>query len=142
MAVLDKVIAAVFILQSDGSALLQLRDDSPGLVHAGKWTIPGGRLESGETPDACARREVQEETQYRCGRLNPVADFIFDDGDQVKYRLVLFWTPYDTAQTNLQCFEGQAIEFVRRDRVSDYCILEFLLPYWDKAIAEMKEIAA
>ena len=28
---------------------------------AGHWSLPGGRLEAGETPDACVRREVMEE---------------------------------------------------------------------------------
>lgn len=33
------------------------------------WEIPAGRLDSGETPDACARRELAEETGHRAGRL-------------------------------------------------------------------------
>ena len=32
--------------------------------------IPAGTLEPGETPEACARRELAEETGYRAGRLS------------------------------------------------------------------------
>lgn len=33
------------------------------------WEIPAGRLEPGESPDACAQRELGEEAGARAGRL-------------------------------------------------------------------------
>src|SRR5688500_4260213 len=33
------------------------------------WEIPAGRLDAGEAPDACGRRELLEETGYRADRL-------------------------------------------------------------------------
>lgn len=33
------------------------------------WEIPAGRLDPGETPEDCARRELAEETGRRAGRL-------------------------------------------------------------------------
>jgi ADP-ribose pyrophosphatase len=33
------------------------------------WEIPAGRLDPGEAPDACARRELQEETGMEAGHL-------------------------------------------------------------------------
>ncbi len=44
------------------------------------WEIPAGRLESGETPESCARRELQEETGYRCGRLEKLGEMISAPG--------------------------------------------------------------
>ena len=33
------------------------------------WEIPAGTLEEGESPEECARRELEEETGLRAGRL-------------------------------------------------------------------------
>lgn len=33
------------------------------------WEVPAGKLEPGEPPETCARRELEEETGYRAGRL-------------------------------------------------------------------------
>jgi mutator protein MutT len=42
--------------------LMVRRGRSPG---AGKWSIPGGRVEPGETPEQAAVRELMEETGVR-----------------------------------------------------------------------------
>jgi ADP-ribose pyrophosphatase len=41
---------------------------------AGEWMleVPAGKLDPGESPEACARRELVEETGHRAGRLEPL----------------------------------------------------------------------
>jgi ADP-ribose pyrophosphatase len=34
------------------------------------WEVPAGKLDPGEAPEVCARRELEEETGYRAGRLD------------------------------------------------------------------------
>jgi len=54
------------------AAMVPLRDNKTVVMlrqyrHAVRreiWEIPAGTLEKGETPEACARREVEEETGY------------------------------------------------------------------------------
>jgi ADP-ribose pyrophosphatase len=62
--------AAVVPVDADGHAILvrQYR------YAAGGWLleIPAGKLDPGETPESCAIREVEEETGYRVGRLEPL----------------------------------------------------------------------
>lgn len=51
---------AACYLEVDQQLLLLQR--APGQSEAGKWGVPGGKLEKGETPEAAAQRELFEET--------------------------------------------------------------------------------
>ncbi|NIE99229.1 NUDIX domain-containing protein [Pantoea sp. Acro-805] len=54
----------------DGKLLLGRRKGSHG---SGDWSAPGGHLEFGESPEACAQREVLEETGLVLGKLHNAA---------------------------------------------------------------------
>lgn len=54
---MKQVTAAV--IEKDGKILIAQRKAGDAL--AGKWEFPGGKLEPGETPEACLRRELAEE---------------------------------------------------------------------------------
>jgi ADP-ribose pyrophosphatase len=43
----------------------QFRHAANGFI----WEVPAGRLDAGETPEACAHRELEEETGMRAGSL-------------------------------------------------------------------------
>jgi ADP-ribose pyrophosphatase len=54
----------------------QFRHAADGVI----WEIPAGRLDAGEAPEACARRELLEETGYRAGRLEPLTTIFTTPG--------------------------------------------------------------
>ncbi len=59
------MIALIALLDAQRRVLLLKR---PPEVHCGGfWSLPGGKQREGETPLACARRELLEETGI-CGR--------------------------------------------------------------------------
>ena len=58
------------IIVKDGRLLLLKRQSVHG---AGTWSTPGGHLEFRESPEACAIREVKEETGVRIGDVRFIA---------------------------------------------------------------------
>ena len=65
--------AGAVVRDESGRLLLIKRGQAPGL---GRWSLPGGRVEPGETPAEAAAREVSEETglQVAVGQLLGVFD--------------------------------------------------------------------
>jgi 8-oxo-dGTP diphosphatase len=59
MAARTVLAAGAVVRDAAGRLLLVQRGKDP---EAGRWTLPGGRVEPGESPAAAAAREVTEET--------------------------------------------------------------------------------
>ncbi len=77
------------IVVRDGQVLLIRRGSEPG---RGLWSIPGGRLELGETITDAARREVKEECSIEIipNKILHVDDLIIpDDAGRVRFHYVL-----------------------------------------------------
>jgi len=62
--------AAVLPVLDDGRLLL-IRQYRPAVAET-ILEIPAGKLDPGERPEVCATRELEEETGYRAGRLEPL----------------------------------------------------------------------
>lgn len=58
------ILAAGAVVLRDDCLLLVQRSHPP---QTGRWTLPGGRCEPGETPAQAAERETLEETGVRIG---------------------------------------------------------------------------
>jgi 8-oxo-dGTP diphosphatase len=84
------IVVAAALAEPGGRVLLQQR--SPGRSMAGLWEFPGGKLETGETPEAALVRELHEELGIEVDRdtLVPAAFASASAGDHHMILLLYF----------------------------------------------------
>ncbi len=58
-------LGTLIYVRTHGKTLMLHRIKKQNDMHAGKWNGLGGKLEAGETPEACAIRETYEESGLR-----------------------------------------------------------------------------
>lgn len=63
-------LATLCYLRTQGRTLMLHRNKKPNDIHEGKWNGLGGKFEPGETPEACARREILEECGLTAKKLD------------------------------------------------------------------------
>ena len=89
----NPVLGVGAVIFNNEKVLLVKRGKEPGY---GKWSIPGGAVELGETLKEGLLREVNEETglEVEIGGMVDVLDWVSrDESDKIKYHYVLvdYW---------------------------------------------------
>lgn len=95
------------IFNAQGEVLLQRRSDN------GRWGLPGGAIEPGESIRQAAVREVKEETglEVDVGRLIGVytdADMVYPNGD--KAHSICIAVEFTVQSGTLHCDENESLE--------------------------------
>jgi ADP-ribose pyrophosphatase YjhB (NUDIX family) len=94
-----------------GRLLLIQRGHDP---HRGSWTLPGGRVEGGETPEQAIVREVREETGLDV-RVGAVVGRVVVPAGNVQFDVVDFaCTPVDPAAVPVPGDDAADVRFVDR----------------------------
>jgi ADP-ribose pyrophosphatase YjhB (NUDIX family) len=82
------VVGVGAVVVKGGKALIVKRAHEP---RKGEWSLPGGRVELGETLVDAVRREIKEETglDVDVGPIVEVFDRVHRAGDRVRYHFVI-----------------------------------------------------
>jgi len=111
------LVAAVALVDPDGRVLLAERP--AGKSMAGLWEFPGGKVKTGETPEAALIRELAEELGIDVP-ASCLAPFTFASHTYRDFHLLMplyvcrKWSGAPTAR------EGQRLAWVRPARLADY----------------------
>ena len=76
MPEIERHVVGAILWTDDGRVLLQQRDDRPDLRYPGYWTLFGGQVEEGESPDQAIVRELIEELGLDGQPLTPFEQYI------------------------------------------------------------------
>ena len=111
------LVVACALVDTDGRVLIAQRPEGKQL--AGLWEFPGGKVEKGETPEACLIRELREElgieTREACLAPLTFASHSYDD-----FHLLMPLYVCRRFSGIPQPKEAQALKWVRPLRLRDY----------------------
>jgi 8-oxo-dGTP diphosphatase len=121
-APLVQVTAA--IIANHGRVLIAQRHADDRL--AGKWEFPGGKIETGESPEQCLKRELSEEFEMDAV-IGPALGVSIYHYEHISIELMayrVFWNvkPF-------QVHAHQACRWVKPNRLNDYPFAPADLPF-------------
>lgn len=113
--------SAVVPLREDGTVLLvrQFRHAADGYI----YEIPAGKLSEGESPEACATREVEEEIGYRVGKLK---------------KLTTIFTAPGFCDEQIHLYLGTGLT-LHRQHLDEDEVLEVVAMPFDEAIRKIED---
>ena len=124
-------VAAV-IHDGQGRLLIQERSSDEA------WSLPGGAIEPGETPESAIRREVEEETGFEVKTVHLLGVFggeafryVYPNGDPVEYMVALYQCRISDMPVREPDAETKSIRFFTREEAP-----ALVLPYPDYLLFE------
>ena len=110
------VAAAMF--EKDGLLLLMRR--APGEKFEGRWEFPGGKIEPGESPEECLRRELFEELGIEASIGPFFAENIYDyPGGRIRLLVYFATAPLDSLEFRVH----DALVWVSPDQIHSFGVL-------------------
>lgn len=111
------IVAAAALVDVDGRVLICQRPEGKQL--AGLWEFPGGKLEPGETPEACLVRELEEELGIKAS-TSCLAPFVFASHAYEDFHLLMPLYLLRRWEGFVQRREHQALAWVKPSQFADY----------------------
>ncbi|YAR63158.1 NUDIX hydrolase [Bacillus cytotoxicus] len=116
--------AVVLVINKKGEVLLQQRTEPYG-----KWGLPGGLMELGESPEETAYREVYEETGIHVKNLRLIHVFSganyftkLANGDEFQSVTTAYYTDEYEGNLNMNTAEAVQLAFFPIRELPDYMV--------------------
>ncbi len=110
------LVAACALIDADGRVLMCQRPQGKAL--AGLWEFPGGKLEPGETPEACLIRELKEELAVEVSAAC-LAPFVFASHGYDAFHLLMPLYLCRRWEGTPRALEHPEIRWVKPSRLSE-----------------------
>ncbi|WP_106768724.1 8-oxo-dGTP diphosphatase MutT [Paenibacillus faecalis] len=126
-------VAAAIIENDQGQILIARK--RPGKSQAGLWEFPGGKLEAGESPEACLKRELQEEMKIE---IEPYACFESHDHHygEVHIRLIAYKAYY--IKGTIQLVDHDEFRWVERSELGAFVFAPADMKFVEMLVKEQK----
>ena len=111
------LVSAAALIDPDGRILLAQRPEGKSM--AGLWEFPGGKVEPGETPEACLIRELHEELGIETWK-SCLAPLTFASHAYPDFHLLMPLFACRKWDGIVQAREGQQLAWVRSERLREY----------------------
>ena len=121
-----KQVTAAIILK-DNKVLIAQR--SPHVKLANKWEFPGGKIELGETPQECLKREIREELDVDIEVLDFFAESMYEYHSGT-IKLMAYWCQWISGDFTLNVHSQ--IAWVNRHELELYDFAPADIPLVDK----------
>ena len=124
--------SSIIFMNDEGQILLFLRDNKFDLPYPNMWDVPGGHVETDESPENCIIREMKEEMDLVLDEFELFSKIEFED--RIEYT---FWASVDLNIDEIQLTEGQQLKWFTRDEAKQtplaYGFNEIVEKFYNKA---------
>ena len=127
-----KEVTAAVILKNNKVLIAQRAPDEN---LAGKWEFPGGKIERGETPQECLKREIREELDVNIEVLDFFGESIYTYHSGT-IKLIAFWCKWISGDFTLKVHSR--IVWVNRHELDLYDFAPADIPLMEKLKAAAK----
>lgn len=115
------------VIEKDGKILIARRNQDKHL--GGYWELPGGKIEAGETPEACLKRELIEEFAIQTDVQEFIGESLYEyPGKQIK----LLGYKVKWLSGDFQLKDHDQIIWVTLDQICDYKLAPADIPLLNK----------